>query len=254
MPASPSGRPVRVVVFGATSAIAEAVARRYAETGAALVLVGRREPQLMRIKADLEVRGASRVATVGGDLAELEGHERLVEAAALHQGAPDLVLVAWGSLTDQARATTDAAYAARELTTNFVAPAALLLRIAAWLEPQRQGVIAVITSVAGDRGRQSNFVYGAAKGGLQRFLEGLRHRLHGQGITVLDIRPGFVATPMTAGMAQTGPLWATPEQVAADIVQAIEQAQPVLYTRWFWRWIMLAVRTVPMPLFHRTKL
>jgi hypothetical protein len=120
---------------------------------------------------------------------------------------------------------------------------------------RKAGVIACITSVAGDRGRGSNFVYGSAKGGLQRFLEGLRHRLHGSGVAVLDIRPGFVRTPMTAQVAQDGgPLWATPEQVAADILRAVAGRRAVLYTPWFWRWIMLIVTSLPRPLLHRTRL
>jgi short-subunit dehydrogenase len=247
-------QPPRIAVFGATSAIAEAVARRYAATGASFFLVGRRAEALDRLAADLEVRGAAGVAVAAADLGDLETHAALLEAAEAVLGLPDIVLVAWGTLTEQARAEADPAYAAAELTTNFTAPAALLLRIARWLEPQGPGVIAVISSVAGDRGRGSNFVYGAAKGGLQRFLEGLRHRLHRSRIAVLDIRPGFVATPMTAHLPQSGPLWATPEQVADDILRGIERHRAVIYTRWFWRWIMLVVRNLPRSLFHRSKL
>jgi NAD(P)-dependent dehydrogenase (short-subunit alcohol dehydrogenase family) len=167
-------------------------------------------------------------------------------------GAPDIALLAWGTLTDQARAEAEPAYAARELATNFTGPAILLLGLVERMPSG--GVIACITSVAGDRGRQSNFVYGSAKGGLQRFLEGLRHRLHGRGVTMLDIRPGFVATRMTAHLPQEGPLWATPERVARDIVHAARRRQAVLYTPWFWRWIMLALRSTPRILLHRTRL
>ena len=162
--------------------------------------------------------------------------------------------LAWGTLTDQARAEADPAYAAREIGGNFTAPAALVLALGPGMVARGRGVIACITSVAGERGRASNFVYGAAKGGLQRFLEGYRHRLHGRGVTVLDIRPGFVATPMTGHLTQTGPLWATPAQVATDIVRAVERRRAVLHTPWFWRWIMLVVRSLPRSLLHRTRL
>jgi short-subunit dehydrogenase len=163
-------------------------------------------------------------------------------------------VLAWGTLTDQRRALEEPDHAAAEIATNFTAPCTLLLRLAPGFEGQGRGVLAVITSVAGERGRQSNFVYGAAKGGLQRFLEGLRHRLHPAGVTVLDIRPGFVATPMTRHLDPAGPLWAKPERVAADIARAVERRRAVLYTPGFWRWIMLIVRALPRPLFHRTKL
>lgn len=246
--------PSRIAVFGATSAIAEAVARRYARERAELFLAGRREEALQAIATDLEVRGAGRVATWAGDLADAAQHPPLLAAMDAAIGRPDVALLAWGTLTDQARAEADPLYAGRELSGNLTAPAALLLALAARMRDGKGGALVCITSVAGDRGRQSNFVYGAAKGGLQRFLEGLRHRLHPEGIAVLDVRPGFVATPMTAHLPRGGPLWAKPDQVAGDIVRAVERRRAVLYTPWFWRWIMLIVRSVPRPVFHRSRL
>jgi short-subunit dehydrogenase len=192
------------------------------------------------------------VAVWVGDLADTGAHPALLTQLDADLGTPDAVLLAWGTLSDQQQAEAEPTYAARELMTNLTAPACLLLALAGRMPAG--GVIACITSVAGDRGRQSNFVYGAAKGGLQRLLEGLRHRLHPRDVAVLDVRPGFVATPMTSHLPQSGPLWATPERVAADIVRAIDRRQAVLYTPWFWRWIMLVVRTAPRPLLHRTRL
>jgi decaprenylphospho-beta-D-erythro-pentofuranosid-2-ulose 2-reductase len=252
--ARPITPPHRIAIFGATSAIAAALARRYAAAGAELFLVARRADDLERLAADLRVRGAAAVTVATADLADSASHAALMERAAQDLPAPDAVVLAWGTLTDQARAEEDPAYALDEFRTNFDAPAALLLRVARWLEPRGQGAIAVITSVAGDRGRQSNFVYGAAKGGLQRFVEGLRHRLAPRGIAVVDVRPGFVATPMTAHLDRKGPLWATPERVAADVEVAIARGRAVLYTPWFWRWIMTIVTGLPRPVFHRTKL
>jgi short-subunit dehydrogenase len=240
--------PAKVTILGASSTIAEACARLWAARGAELFLAGRRAESLEAIANDLKVRGAGAVTVWAGDLADTGQHAMLLDA----MGSPDVVLIAWGTLTDQARAQTEPGYAAGELAVNFTAPATLLLALAEQLAPG--AVIACITSVAGDRGRQSNFVYGSAKGGLQRFLEGLRHRLHSRGIAVLDIRPGFVTTAMTAHLPQQGPLWARPEAVARDIVRAVDRRQAVLYTPWFWRWIMLAVRSTPRFLFHRTRL
>lgn len=243
----------KVAIFGATSAIAEACARAWAAQGASLFLAGRRAGALDAIARDLAVRGAERVATWAGDLADAGRHPELLAALAADLGTPDVALLAWGTLTDQGRAEADPAYAAAELTTNFAAPAALLLALAGRVAAPG-GVIACVTSVAGDRGRQSNAAYGAAKGGLQRLLEGLRHRLYGRDIAVLDVRPGFVATPMTDHLPREGPLWSTPEAVARDVLRAVERRRAVLYTPWFWRWIMLAVRTTPRSLLHRTRL
>lgn len=246
--------PLRVAIFGATSAIAEACARAWAMRGARLFLAGRRGDALRAMARDLKIRGAQSVATWAGDLADPAAHPALLAEMDRALGTPDVALLAWGTLTDQARAEAEPAYATAEIATNLGAPAALLLALAPRFAAKRSGVIACITSVAGERGRQSNFVYGAAKGGLQRLLEGLRHRLHREGVTVLDIRPGFVKTPMTAHLPQEGPLWAEPEQVAGTILRAVEKRRAVLHTPWFWRWILLVVRLLPRPLFHRTRL
>src|SRR5262249_5371450 len=133
----------------------------------------------------------------------------------------DVALIAYGSLPVQEQLNRDPVEAEAALKLNFISPALLANLLAERFEAARAGTIAVITSVAGDRGRQSNYGYGAAKGGLQTFLEGLRHRLHKAGVNVLDIRPGFVATKMTAHLPQGGPLWATPEKVAADIAASV---------------------------------
>src|SRR5262249_5174180 len=131
-------------------------------------------------------------------------------------------------------------------------PSVLAAHLAARFEVQRGGALALITSVAGDRGRKSNYFYGAAKGGLQLLAEGLRHRLHPAGVQVLDIRPGFVMTRMTDHLPRGGLLWAEPDRVAADIERALSRRRAVLYTPWFWRGILAIVRALPRPLFHRT--
>ena len=164
----------------------------------------------------------------------------------------DVALIAYGSLPDQAALEADPNGIAPMLSLNFISPAILALYLARQFEAQRAGVLAVITSVAGDRGRKSNYLYGAAKGGLQRLLEGLRHRLFAAGVQVVDIRPGFVATRMTEHLPQGGLLWATPDRVAADILYALSRRRAVVYTPRFWRFILLIVRALPRPVFHRT--
>ncbi|QTL05353.1 SDR family oxidoreductase [Aquabacter sp. L1I39] len=244
----------RVAIFGATSEIAVAFGRLCAEAHDRLVLVGRDPEALERLAADLKVRGADAVAILPADFNHIDGLSEMAQESWAPFAGLDLALVAYGTLPDQKAATGNPAVAAAALHINFVSPALLCDLLAARFEAAKAGTLAVITSVAGDRGRQSNYVYGAAKGGLQLYLEGLRHRLWAAGVRVVDIRPGFVATRMTAHLPQGGPLWATPERVAADMDKAIRRGSAVLYTPWFWRIILLIVRALPRPLFHRSKL
>ena len=247
-----------IAIFGATSDIAVAVGRIYAEAKWRLVLVGRDEPALAAIKADLDVRGAADVAVQIADFMKISELPAVAETAFSQNSGLDVALVAYGTLPDQPGSEADAGMATAALTANFTSPVVLLnelaRRFAAQTASGRIGTLAAISSVAGDRGRMSNHIYGAAKGGLQRYLQGLRHRLHGAGIAVLDIRPGFVSTKMTAHLKQGGPLWAKPDKVAADIAKAIAARRAVLYTPWFWRGVMLVIRSVPPAIFHRTKL
>ncbi|GEO38394.1 short-subunit dehydrogenase [Skermanella aerolata] len=242
-----------VAIFGATSAIAEQVARLFAAEGCRLYLVARRADQLERVAADLRVRGAAEVFTFLLDFDDTANHASMLDDCARRLGDIAVALVAFGTLGDQERCKRDVAAAQAELRTNFMAPALLLTGLAQRMEDRRGAVIAAIGSVAGDRGRQSNYVYGAAKGGLDILLEGLRHRLAPRGVAVVTIKPGFVDTPMTASFPK-GPLWAKPDKVAGDIRRAIEKRRPVTYTPGFWRLIMLVIKSVPRAIFYKTKL
>jgi decaprenylphospho-beta-D-erythro-pentofuranosid-2-ulose 2-reductase len=241
-----------VAIFGATSDIATSVARLYAEAGDRLVLVGRDNAALSALAADLLVRGASDIAVQWADFARTADLPSVAAAAWDRFDGIDVVLIAYAAQPDQSIAEQRSDVAEAALVVNFVSPALLLGELARRFKARGRGTIAAISSVAGDRGRKSNYIYGAAKGGLHRFLEGLRHALHGSGVAVVDIRPGFVVTKMTAHLDRRGPLWATPENVAVDIVEAIRAGRPVLYTPRFWRIIMAIVRTLPRPIFHRT--
>jgi short-subunit dehydrogenase len=243
----------RVVIFGATSAIAEATARLFAAAGDGLFLVGRSPEKLHAIANDLKVRGASAVAVRVADLNDLESHGAIVAEAEGTLGGLDTALVAHGTLPDQKACEASFELATQEFLTNALSAMSLATIVANRFEQQGSGAIAVITSVAGDRGRKSNYVYGAAKGAVSIFLEGLRHRLHGKGVSVTTIKPGFVDTPMTAHFPK-GPLWASPTRVAHDSFKAICRGKSVVYSPWFWRWIMLVIRHVPGPIFNRTNL
>jgi len=243
-----------VFVAGATSAIAQAVARVYAARGARLFLVGRDAAKLAAVRDDLLARGAKQADISAVDLAAVESHAGLVDQAAAALGGIDVALVAHGVLPDQARSQSSFDETRRSLDVNFTSAASLAHELANRFEKRRVGMIAVIGSVAGDRGRQSNYVYGAAKGAIAIYLQGLRHRLHASGVKVLTVKPGFVDTPMTAAFPK-GPLWASPERVARDIVRAIDRGTSgEIYVPFFWRAIMAVIRSVPERVFVKTKL
>ncbi|WP_295993872.1 SDR family oxidoreductase [Rugamonas sp.] len=243
----------KILIIGATSAIAEAAARRFAQRGDALILLARDGERLAALCADLAIRGAAQCGGARFDAGATESHAGLIAEAVAALGGLDAVLIAHGTLPDQQACQADAALALREIGTNALSVINLLTELANRFEAQRHGCIAVIGSVAGDRGRQSNYVYGSAKGMLAIFLQGLRNRLHKAGVTVLTIKPGFVDTPMTAAFPK-GPLWATPDQVAGAIVQAMDQGRSVLYTPFFWRAIMLMIRSIPEAIFKKLSL
>jgi short-subunit dehydrogenase len=243
-----------IVIVGATSAIAIACAREWAVKGARFFLIARNQERMEQVAADLTARGAASVAAHRLDIDRLDDHAAMLADCAAHMDSIDIVLVASGTLPDQAACQRDPAVAVREFHTNALSLIALLTPIANRLEAQRHGTLAVISSVAGDRGRPSNYLYGSAKAALQAFLEGLRARLFKVGVHVVDVKPGFVATPMTAGLPLPGPLVATPEKVAKDIVRAVERKKDVLYTPWFWWGIMLIIRNVPRFVFKRASL
>jgi decaprenylphospho-beta-D-erythro-pentofuranosid-2-ulose 2-reductase len=243
----------RVLIVGATSAIAIEVARAFAARGARLFLSGRDPAKLSAVADDLRVRYAAQVASAVLDVGDVPRHEDLIDRALRCWGGLDVVLVAHGVLPDQVRCEASVAETLRALEINFTATAALLTLLAPAFERQRGGCIAVITSVAGDRGRSSNYVYGAAKGGLHVFLQGLRNRLHAAGVTVLEIKPGFVDTPMTAHVPK-GRLFASPRRVGRAIHRAITRRRDVVYVPWIWRPVMLGVRLLPERVFKRLKL
>jgi len=242
---------IRIVVFGASSAIAQALARAYAAEGARFFLIGRNPERMAAVKGDLAVRGAKAVDTLNADLADMQGHAALIDQARTALGAIDLVIVAHGTLADQSASIRDVDLALNELTANFLSHASILTHVANVLDAQGHGTIIVLGSVAGDRGRRANYVYGSAKAGLAVFTEGLRHRLAMRGVTVILVKPGLIDTPMTAAFAKKGPLWSTPQRVAIDIRAGIARGSAVVYTPWYWRWIMCVIRALPDAVFKR---
>jgi decaprenylphospho-beta-D-erythro-pentofuranosid-2-ulose 2-reductase len=243
-----------ILIIGATSGIAEAVARRYAEQGARLFLVARNNNKLQAISSDLVTRGSKDVQIFVLDANDSDLIPQMVDAAWKAFETIDVALVAHGTLPDQLRSETDLSYSIAEFRTNAESVITCLAALAQRFEPQGKGVIAVIGSVAGDRGRASNYLYGAAKAAIETYASGLRARLFKHGVHVLTIKPGFVATAMTAELNLPARLTATPASVARDIQSAIAKRKDVLYTPWFWNWIMLIIRWIPAVIFKRMKL
>lgn len=238
------------VILGATSTLGQAVARELAVRGEALTLVARDEDRLQRVAADLATRGT----TVTRHVASFEDpdtHEALLETI----GEADTWWFFWGTLPDQSSCERDWTAAAAAIHANFTSVAAMLTRVANRLERRGSGTIVVTSSVAGDRGRGSNYVYGSAKGGLSLFCQGLRNRLAKRGVHLITVKPGFIDTSMTADVPKKpAVLWATPERVACAMVRARDRRRNTVYAPWFWHPIMLIIRSVPEHVFKRLSL
>lgn len=243
---------MKVLVIGATSAIAKATARIYAEQGCTLHLIARNEEQLNALASDLSVRGAAKVSQGVLDLNKFAEHEMLLNTAFAELGTVDIAIICHGSLPDQEKVEKNFRQALKELNTNGLSVISLLTDLAPRFVDQGAGTIAVITSVAGDRGRQPNFVYGAAKSLVSTYLQGLRGTLLAHNVHVVDIRPGLVDSPMTAQFSK-GPLWSSPERVAQKIVKSIRRGSHTVYVPGYWRIIMFVVRAIPDFAFKRLK-
>jgi short-subunit dehydrogenase len=243
----------KIVVLGATSKIAQEIARLAAAGHKELLLVGRRPERLAAVAGDLAARGAARVECISADLGDIAAHPALVDQIRAKMPDFDTLLLAYGSLSEQARAEDSADYALSELNTNFTSAVSLLTRLSPILAERRGGCIAVIASVAGDRARRSNYLYGTAKGALALFAQGLRAKLYSAGVRVLTIKPGPVSTPMTAHMPGSRN-FADPAAVARVIDREMEHgSRDILYVPGRWRWIMLAIRLIPERIGKRLK-
>jgi short-subunit dehydrogenase len=241
----------KIVILGATSGIAVEVGRLLATQGYELLLVARSPQRLAELHADLVIRGAKAVITHSADLAVIQQQTATFHFIRRTFPDYDTVFLAYGSMHDQKDSETSIDVLLQELQVNFVSATAILTLFAADLEQRRNGCLAVITSVAGDRGRRSNYVYGSAKGALSLFLQGLRSRLHPAGVRVITIKPGPVQTSMTDHLPNSA-RFADPQRVARDIVRALERRSPdILYTPKIWRYIMTGVRQIPETIFKR---
>lgn len=244
----------KIVIIGATSAIAEATARVWAQQGDHLFLVARSLEKLHVIADDLRVRGCANVAVYSMDANDFDAHRVMLDAATQALDGLDTVLIVHGTLSDQIACQQSVALTLQEIKTNALSYIALLTEIANRFEQQKHGIIAVVSSVAGDRGRQSNYVYGSAKAMVSAFTSGLRQRLHKSGVAVITIKPGFVDTPMTKEFKKSA-LWATPENIAAIInTHVLKNHSGEYYAPGFWWLIMLVIKHIPTMIFKKLRL
>jgi decaprenylphospho-beta-D-erythro-pentofuranosid-2-ulose 2-reductase len=242
-----------ILIFGATSGIAKAVAAGWAERGHDLFLCARDSSELERISSDLAIRHDVSVRNAVFDIENIANHETFVDKVWRDVGDVHGVFLACGYLGDQVKALSDVEEAHKILMINYTGACVLLSFCANALMKQKHGFIAALSSVAGDRGRQSNYFYGSAKGGLSLFLEGLRNRLFSHDIHVLTIKPGFVDTAMTFGKPGMF-LVASPCSIAHSIINAVEKRKNTIYVPWFWRVIMGIICAIPECIFKRLKL
>jgi decaprenylphospho-beta-D-erythro-pentofuranosid-2-ulose 2-reductase len=243
----------KILVLGATSGIAEATCRIWASQGASLFLVARNAEKINAVAQDLRARGAAFVETAVVDLDDTDRHPALLAHAVNAMGGLDVAYLAHGVLGDQGRAEQDFNSAARILHTNMIAPVSLVTWLANFFVERHTGTIAVLSSVAGDRGRKSNYVYGSSKAGLSAFLDGLRNRVDREGVNILTIKPGPTRTAMTASM-KGSEKFADVNAVAKAIVMAIDKRMDTLYVPFQWKPIMFVIKHIPEPVFKKLNL
>jgi short-subunit dehydrogenase len=246
--------PETILVLGAGSGIARALITQYAQAGHRILLAGRHTAELERIAADTALRHpGAQTQVLAFDAEAIPGHAEWVAALLKKEPRLDQVALCFGYLPDPAGARQNHQEAARTVTVNFTGAVSILECLAPVFEARKKGSIIAISSVAGDRGRQSNYHYGSAKAGLSAYLQGLRQRLCPAGVQVITVKPGFIKTAMTRGM-RGGLLASTPEVVAKDILKAQRKKRDVVYTPWFWRWIMLIIIHIPEGIFKRLRI
>jgi decaprenylphospho-beta-D-erythro-pentofuranosid-2-ulose 2-reductase len=240
-----------ILIIGAKSDIAKAVAKKYAENGFNLYLAARNSSELQNFANDIKIRNEKEVICLDFDVLDYTSHQNFYDSLA---EKPMGVISVVGYLGEQEKAQNDFEESQRIMNTNYTGVVSLFNIISSDFEKNKKGFIIGISSVAGDRGRKSNYIYGSAKSAFTTYLSGLRNRLYDSNVKVLTVKPGFVATKMTENLDLPKKLTAQPEEVAEDIFKSQQKGKNVLYTKWFWKWIMLIIKNIPEFHFKKMKL
>ena len=231
-----------ILIIGAKSDIAKAIAKKYAENGYNLFLAARESGELQEFANDIQIRTQKKVKCLELDILDYASHPIFYNAL---EEKPIGVISVVGYLGEQEKAQNNFEETKKIIDTNFTGVVSILNVVANDFENNKKGFIVGISSVAGDRGRKSNFIYGAAKAAFTTYLSGLRNRLYSANVHVMTVKPGFVATKMTEGLNLPKKLTAQPEEVANDIFNAQQKCKNILYTKWFWKWMMLIIKHIP---------
>lgn len=244
------GKTKNIIILGATSAIAEAYGRAVLDEETSFLLVGRNKDKIEKIKNDYIARGAKSVKDYILDFSKISTFEHFFDFIRSDFSDFNEVLFAYATLPNQEDLFFNSKALQEELSLNVVSPFIMLTNIANFLKQKGEGQIIGISSVAGDRGRKANFIYGSTKSALTTYLAGLRNYLFDYNVRVLTVKPGFVDTPMTDGM-EKGALFVKPEVIAEGIVKAVRSGKDQVYLPWFWKYIMLIIKYIPEFIFKR---
>lgn len=240
-----------VLILGATSDMAVAIAKKFASRQYAIQLAARNRDDLQRMQSDISIRYQVACSIHAFDAVKFDTHTAFFEQL---DPKPDVTVCVFGYLGENEKARTDWQEAARIIHTNYTGAVSVLNIISNYYEARKSGAIVGISSVAGERGRQSNYIYGSAKAGFTAYLSGLRNRLVRENVHVLTVQPGFAYTRMTEGLKLPKPLTAHPAEIGEAVYKAVQSKTNLIYVRWIWRWIMLIIKLIPEPVFKKLKL
>jgi short-subunit dehydrogenase len=240
-----------VLLLGANSDMAISVARKYAQQGFEIILASRNQEALLPLVEDIKIRYKVPAKMVVFDALDFTGHKTFYQQLGI---SPDITVCVFGYLGEQEKAVADWKESEKIIQTNYTGAVSILNIIAEDYASKKKGVIVGISSVAGERGRQSNYIYGSAKAGFTAYLSGLRNRLYKYNVHVVTVLPGFVNTKMTAELNLPPLLTASPQQVADAVEKAVRKKQNIVYVKWFWKWIMMIIKSIPENMFKKKNL
>lgn len=240
-----------VLILGGNSDVGKSIARDFSRLGSNIILTSRKEGQLDSFKSDLEIRNEINCDIELFDVVDFKSHSSFYERLA---AKPDVVITCIGYLDNQEDSQNDFEESLLSIQSNFTGLVSILNIVSNDFENRKKGVIVGISSVAGDRGRGSNYIYGSSKSGYTSYLSGLRNRLNKSGVSVITVKPGFIKSKMTGHLDLPKILTATPKEISSDIINSIKKKKSIVYTKWFWKWIMLIIKFIPESIFKKLKL